>query len=275
MTTLSRRQFLQFMGLTGLSTQMRWLDTPSILQGRALGQVTIYRKPHVTADTLTVLWPDTVHRLDAHNAEWLKVGEGYAPITAFQPMLTAEPNATISAFPAWAEVIAPITAIRAYCAGDAPLRRRLEHGKVVTVLRSLQDDQGRNWLQVVDGWLQAEHVQAVPTIPHHTKVTQLRVGQGVLEVYAGQRRLLRAACRTPRTLPTCTHLVEKHPAARDGAPWQLIFEDIRLHGICHHHQFGPNATPCDDTCIELPLIVSRTLYPLIQNGAELVRLSPR
>ncbi|MCB9437554.1 MAG: hypothetical protein H6673_11280 [Anaerolineales bacterium] len=271
MTNVSRRQFLQFMGLTGLSTQLRWLETPTALQGRALGRVAVLERPQLNATRLTTLWPDSVHRVSIHNADWLRVGQGYAPVTAFQPMLTPDPATTLTSFPAWAEVVAPVVVVRAYCAGDAPLRERLEHGQVVEVQRALQDDKGAQWLQVSNGWLQAEHVQAAPMSSEQGPATQLRIGQGMMEVFAHQKRILRAACRTPRQLPAGGRLVQKQPATQHGEPWYLDFGSVHLHGVCHHNQFGTNATPCDDNCIELPLLVARTLYLLIQNGAELVR----
>lgn len=271
MTTISRRQFLQFIGLTGLGTQVGWLNTPTTLQGRALGRVAVLRQPYAEASTLTTLWPNSVHQVSLYRDKWLRVGKGYAPITAFQPMISPNPQALFTTFPIWAEVIAPTTTSRAYCAADAPLIGHLEHGKVVYALRSLSDDRGQDWLQISTGWIQADHLQPTPTHNQAGNITQLRLGQGIIEVIANQRRLLRVACRTPHTLPQRTTLVQKHPTA-NGAPWHLAFEDVVMLGVCHHNHFGATAPPTDDNCIELPLIVSRTLYPLIQNGCELVRL---
>ncbi len=269
---LSRRRFLQFAGLSMVRLRLNWLKlTPESLMGRALGPVELYSRPADNASIISTLWPDSVHKI-VPLGDWLRVEDGFAPITAFQPMMANESVIVIERLPAWVEVIAPYVAVRQYCAGDAPIYTRVGHGGVLYIDKRLQGAQ--DWLHVpqLDGWLQAHHVRLARFLPdiHHSGPPRVVLNNGHLEAREGDQTVLRLKCRVSSHLPSELTIIDQRPSDRDGeyygVPWILDGGKVRISGVYWHHELAGESAPSDR--IELSVIGARALYNWAQGANQ-------
>ncbi|NDJ87189.1 MAG: hypothetical protein GYB66_15020 [Chloroflexi bacterium] len=278
---LSRRRFLQFAGIALAANSIDWLFPSGLsamfsARGRALHKVPMHARPEAQAPQVDSLWPDSVHELKWYDGQWLRVANGYARQTSFQPLLNLQPPASFgfSELPGWVEVIAPIVAIRQYCAPYAPIWGRIGHGALLWIERSLRVDGGMLWLKSAAGWLPAVHVRPVEIAPpqrqagfaeifvdkRHNRLLAIQDGKTVFEL----------ACRLPNTLPTVATVTSQHPASvrRDGgsiypgAPWYIELGpgSGAISGVYWHHEVGPGAGVATSGDIELPVIGARVLY---------------
>ncbi len=246
-TSITRREFLQFAGLSLAALHFPWVASASHqpLRVRALATVPLRARPNFHAPVIAVLWPDSIHYIQSHaNDDWIQIGDGFSPTALMQPMLPPDPDATITSqgFPTWVEVIAPFAAIRQYCAASAPLLARIGHGGVLWAERALVDDTGSIWLQTASGWLQAHHIQRPPEYmnrrevlqrPHHPNTQTLSsqmishpptlprrashskqliiIHQHHIDAYENERHIMRLKCRVPKTLPRQITITDMQP----------------------------------------------------------------
>lgn len=291
MAKCSRRQFLQLAGISFMARSFGSLphiadlsDTiPELTMphGRALRPVTVHTRPHSSAPAVRQLWPDVIVPLVGEQGGWYRVQGGYVPRDALQPIslsAVTEPM-MIPALPFWGEVTAPATAIRQWCAADAPLMTRIGHGGTARIVDSLPatEADGPSWYGIGDqsggilGWSQASHWQPAP-MPEAEAALQLiieRERQRII-VFAGERPVVQAAISIGETLspgsyPLCLGPVAGAPlrlveydSTLLGAPWQLVFGSTHtLSGVYWHNLFG---RPADGPAVQITPVLARWLY---------------
>lgn len=264
---LSRRTFLQFTSLSLIGLQTGWsIHTEAPMIARALTVVPVHRQPNTSASVIETLWPNSVYQV-VPSGNWLQVRDGFAPVTAFQPMMPPDPKALITTLPTWVEVTAPYVAIRKYCAGDAPLVEQVGHGGVLFADQALDD-----WLHVDAGWIQAQHVQSANPVAVHHPATRplLTIRNGHLEAYEDEQLVLRSICCHPDHLPHIDDIISQTPGTANdqhlGVPWAINGKWVTIHGVYWHNDFR-GAT---DT-IELPVIAARTLYSWVLGAGQQIQ----
>ena len=272
--TLSRRGFLQVAGLTLAATQLdlftplAMLATNAPVKGRVLESVSVGGK---------ALWPDSVVTILEADETRYRLADGWLPRSAIQPMyLDALQNEVWPEAVVFAEVHAPIVAVRRAASAAAPLLTRIGHGGVVFISRTLQDAEGRvEWLEIafehdVSGWVQAAHVR--PLTQGRTETVDRLVvdlARQQLTALSGETFVLSTPISTAPNAPLQrgeTHLHGLHAwtswplndSVYYGVPWTLQtarFE--QLSAVYWHNRFG---TPQPGPNVQLPPYVARWLF---------------
>ncbi|MBZ0276550.1 MAG: hypothetical protein K8I60_10415, partial [Anaerolineae bacterium] len=189
---LSRREFLQVSGIVFLGSRFIHLaglpftsDMP--YPARALMPAAVYQRPDRDSVVIRTLWPDSVNPILESRAGWYRLADGWVQQAMLQPMpgyQPAESKVSGGEMPFWAEVSAPVAAVRAWCAADAPLVARIGHGGMARVMDALPDQQpGGMWYGLAGesgellGWTPGNRWRAV-TVPEavaHPHITELTV----------------------------------------------------------------------------------------------------
>ena len=225
--TLSRREFLQSLGLTAAGARLFGValpDTapaasspaphfapPQVLQGRVLrsGRVENLR----TSQTVRSLLPDEVISIHAENALFYGTDGGSVLRQHIQPIQPYNPDTRPTNNPpgtlTCVEVAAPATTLHTYAAPDAPLETRLGHGAVMRVTDTINNRYGR-WYNISDandtnrGWTQASHWRM---LPESTGVSSARNPHlhldrtaNQLTAYTGNRPIFSTLVRLPKRL---------------------------------------------------------------------------
>ncbi len=268
----------------------------AILAGRAFGVTEMLARPDPSAESLDPIWPDgVVSVLDENAAEgWLRVADpasgaaGYIRREDVQPMVPYQRPVLFDDVGAgfWAEMIAPASAIRAWCGGPAPVVARLGFGAVAYVADRLTDDSGQTWYGLAAepgweliGWGPALHYARWTPLPPIERPDALRIeiySAGYrLTVKAGGRSVGQSAISARRLTPGRTTLRLKQPGGALtsakltlGVPWQMrLGGDRPVYGVFWHNRFG-TAGPADEAGgIELPVFAARWLYNALAGAA--------
>jgi hypothetical protein len=285
MSRFSRREFLKRSGvLAGIAgIQLDSAAPPSDrLAGRALALADVHARPDSASPVLSQLSPDRVVPIDgiSRDTHWYQIQDSFVRREALQPIqpynrpdLVAEIG---SGF--WAEVAAPISPIREWCAAAAPILARPAFGAVVYAMDRIVDDFGRAWYGITDspgsrlvGWATALHYapwirESTGTVPS----PRIVIENGELVVFDGERIVGRAAMYGPRLPRTETVIRAIRPgAALDshcGVPWLIeLANGRRIHGAYWHNRFGSIS---DGSDFELGTFAARWLYHVVASVAR-------
>ncbi|MBL8147682.1 MAG: hypothetical protein JNL34_14990, partial [Anaerolineae bacterium] len=252
MSAISRRAFLQALGISAAATAAPWtvFHAPGMgtaaegsypLWGRALETVPI---TDGWGSTVRVLLPDAVTPITPLDAAMVRLPGGYAARRAFQPVARLAEWAAPTV-PGWVQVAAPYAALRAWCAPDAPLAARPGWGGVLYAADGLMVD-GMEWLGLGSG--ENAMIGWSPAAAWTPAGTAVQHGSSVLLVVEREERRIRvlrdgtalweADAALPAELPAGEYaLAGRNPVdlnAQTGAPWALDFGAWRTYGAYWH-----------------------------------------
>src|SRR5258708_1596253 len=160
MNPLSRREFLKrtgtaaFAAPVALKSMSELVMAPSTLRstvesvGRAFDLTSVYAQPQPDSQIVAQLAPDSVNTIAeiSEDQRWYRVAQGWVPRHVLQPILPYQYPAIHPATPGfWAEVVAPVSAVRQWCAASAPIVARLGFGAVMYIVDRIDDDSGQAW----------------------------------------------------------------------------------------------------------------------------------
>ena len=185
--TLSRRQFLQFFGISAVSVSFLDLALPqisdisaeTIIQGRTLyPDVAAFDQPYGT-HLHSIRYADTIVPLKATDGQWYRSDDGYIRHEDVQPIRPySQPEAmTTRPLPVFGEVISPVAAVRDFADPTAPQITRIGHGGVMQITDALTETRTGAWYQVSDdqghplGWTQALHWKRVEHSHSYPKIS--------------------------------------------------------------------------------------------------------
>ncbi|MEP7287184.1 MAG: hypothetical protein ABI947_15625 [Chloroflexota bacterium] len=297
MGKVSRREFLKQSGIFGTSVAVgthlseansmsgQPIEPSDQLVGRTFGLTDVHSKPTLASAINGQLTPDSVHSFTAMG-DWYQTEQGYVLREAVQPILPyARPilhnPREMAEGGFWAEMVAPVSVIRAWCAGHADIVARLGFGAVVYVMDQITDSGGQVWYGLAAepdselvGWGSALHfglwtpsllpISAVPTI-------QIDRLQAKLVVVQGDQVVYQTTIYAP-VLPIATttiHPVQPGASLDSTAPlgvaWLMaLHTGQRIYGTFWHNRFGTKYEGvADNQAIELPTFAARWLYELL------------
>jgi hypothetical protein len=300
MTGLTRRQFLKRTGLLGAaltapvtaSTPAKAVTTVPVAEfettARAFSLSPVYAERDPDSAVIGQLAPDSVHSV-VRAGDWYQVEHGYVPRSAMQPIVPYSRPVLMESPGFWAELIAPVSAIRKWCAAHAPIVARLGFGAVVYVVDRLVDDAGQVWYglaaegdSALVGW--SAGLQFRFTSPpsqegeRRSPLQLIRIDarNSVLSLYAGKRVIGEIEIHSPVMVGAKTTLQAVQPGAvidmhRDismplGLPWLMqLGTGQRVHGAFWHNRFGSVNHANESSAVELPPLTARYLYGLVLN----------
>jgi hypothetical protein len=253
--------------------------TPDALAGRAFSLTDVHLRPDKSSRVVRQFAPDAVVPITGTRGDWYVVEGGFVHREAIQPILPYNRPVLAEGIDGgfWAEVVAPVSAIREWCAGSAPILARSCYGGVVYVADWLVDDHGQVWYGITDapgspvvGW--AAGLQFAPLTPAPSSQStspRIVIDKGTLSVFDGGHRLGQAAIAGPRLSRTETEIRVIQPGAtlgsRFGVPWLMqLATGLRVYGAYWHNCFGAVG---DGPDIELSTFAARWLYGLLTGGA--------
>jgi hypothetical protein len=187
----------------------------------------------------------------------------------------------------WAELVAPTSAIREWCAATAPIVTRLAFGAVVYVMDRMVDDRRQVWYGLAEspggalvGWATALHyakwAQTEKTETAQYPNASLLIQRGELRMIENGRILARTPIRSGRLSQMRTTVSLEQPGtARDtatplGVPWVMrLGTGQRMYGAFWHNQFSDASDGID---IELPIFAVRWLYNWLASREQTVTL---
>ncbi len=283
MTRLSRREFLKRSGaLAGTASIGFGSAGPAPsgnLAGRAFTVTDVHVRPDSSSPALRQLAPDSVVPISgiSRDNHWYQIDDSFVAREALQLILPYNRPVVVDAVGGgfWAELVAPISPVREWCAGSAPILARPGFGAVVYVMDRMVDDHGQVWYAVSDspgsplaGWASALHY--APWLPApKIGVSSLRIAihDAGFGVFDGERLLGQAAIYGPRLPRIDTTLRAVQPGAllgsRFGVPWLMeLATGQRLYGAYWHNRFGLIGDGLD---VELSTFAARWLYGLVAN----------
>jgi hypothetical protein len=292
---VSRRTFLSLAGITLLGS--RFLPSSSILPdltvqyARALGPLSVFETANTESPLKARLFPDSVVRVLNVEGNWSyihaeNIGYGCTSRRGLQPMLpyTQPSYITMPNRPFWTEAAAPVAAVRAWCAADAPLVTRIGHGGVLRVIDALPGDP--MWYGVESpagtllGWTQAKLWQAAPVelFNLNDHVLEINLNASEFTVHERNEPILRAPFSAGKTITTGTYTVSRRQIGgycfNDvdrtyyGVPWMIMFgDDYELAGIYWHHDFG---TAKPGLTAQISPLVARWLYYRLPEGSRVI-----
>lgn len=274
MTALTRRAFLQALGVSAAAAAAPWgilhalpwaANSRGLLKGRVLepADVVDHRGRPVRR-----AFPDEILEIHSVEAGAYVVAGGRLPHRSVQPV-AAMANWPAPVSPGLVTVAAAYAPVRRWCGPDAPLAARLGWGATAEAVDGLMIA-GGEWLGLrlpdVNGtvwspaaaWTMAE-AEALP-------------GDADLVLDRGARRLTvqqrGAAAWTsdaaiPVDLPAGYWPIHgRHSVghgAQPGAPWELDFGRWRLHGAYWHNRFGETSYLPPEGTVEVPVLTARAL----------------
>jgi hypothetical protein len=283
MSPLSRRAFLIHSGaLAGVSRFGTGtpLQATAGLAGRALTLADIHVRPDSSSPVLRQLPPDSVVTIAglSRDGSWYQIQDSFVQREALQPIVPYNRPEVVDGVGFWAEVIAPVSPIRAWCAGAAPIQARPGFGAVLYVGDRIEDDHRLVWYGVAEspgsplvGWAPALHfVPWTPAPQIALSSPRIVIGDGKLVVLYGKRKVGEAAIYGPRLPTTETTVRAVAPGgslgSRFGVPWLTeLGTGRRLYGAYWHNRFG-SVSDCPD--FELGTFAARWLYGLVVETAS-------
>lgn len=310
MVSLSRRHFIQLLGVSFAATALpSWVlpataaSSPIVsvpLQGRVLAfSAPLFPSVYSTRPT-TFLNPDHILPIHEHDQELYKTTGGYVLRDMVQPVLLRESTSILPPLPFYAEVCAPVAALRRWCAPNAPLVTRVGNGGVLLATHFLPDERA-GWLQFADekgdalGWSPAKRWRAIEVMPppqgdRHVTVSlrerQLHAIENGERLFTAPISLNEAltpgrytiASRTSSSTVNLTDeidsIVSDAPIGY-GAPWHIDFGAGSWYGAYWHNRFG-SASPSSDSIsaglptLEISPIVARWLYAWLPNDGQVI-----
>jgi hypothetical protein len=297
--SLSRRAFLKQSGVIAWFGPVFGATPPTSrpavdlafpeLAGRAFTRTAIHADPDEAGAVFDHLLPDGVTPITGLTRDgcWVQVPGGYVRREAVQPIAPYSRPALVEAVGQgfWAEVVAPASAIREWCAGAAPVVARLGFGAVVYVVDRLTDDHDQVWYGLTGtpgsplvGWAAALHY--APWNPGQpdprTSSIHLLLQQNELAILDGARPIGQAATYGPRLPAGLTTLRAVQPGAPLdavtplGLPWLMrLGTGQRLYGAYWHNRFGAMS---DGPDIELPTFAARWLHGWLASRGDAAQL---
>lgn len=285
MANLTRREFLKMSGAAvgTLLLPQPLAFSPNLSHGRTLRPVSTYAFPNSRSAVTRRLWPDTVVRFSHHDADWLRISEGYIPAADVQPMelLSHSPSVHPYELPYWAQIAGPAASVYSWCDLTAPLMTRIGHSGIMQVIDRLQIGDS-TWLGLSDsaghllGWTPA--VGWEPLHVPESRQTPVEVlldpRSYTLAAFMGESLIVHTRFSTDLQ-PSPAHVaLHRHspalPALPDrsyyGIPWPLTAGEHIIAGAYWHNQFG-SATP--GSLIQLPPQTAKTLYESAGLGSTL------
>ncbi|PJF40360.1 MAG: hypothetical protein CUN54_05520 [Phototrophicales bacterium] len=288
-STMTRRQFLQFSSVALLSTYLpEHLLTTSppnvaedgLLAGRTFKSTSVYSFPRETSDMVEQLWPDSVHPIIGQTEHWYHIPQGYVPRRTLQPMLQTTSSEIPDSHtpPFWAEVATPVAPIYQWCSVEAPLITRIGHGGIMRVVDRIVNTNRWYGLAEADGqflgWAQALHWQRVTsrqsTQPVADYEIAIDVGRQQLNLLRNQELILQAAISTsPLIVPGRFTIAEQitggtrlniNQDTYHGVPSVITLNNgQQMTGVYWHNAFGQ---PVDGPAIQLPYFLASWLANL-------------
>ncbi len=291
MNGLSRRDFLKSSSLMiaavpaatlGLNN-VQHADTIFETMGRAFEVTDIHDRPYLSSAVVGQLKPDSVIDITGTRDDWYQVDGGWVQRTALQPILPYRYPEISDTTGFWAELVAPVSAVKAWCAAHAPVVARLGFGAVVYVMDRMIDDAKQVWYGVTADsdsplvgwvpalhyarWLPADPILAEPLIKIVTRQRQLVVhGRGTAIATA-------RICSPPLQHGTTTISRVQPGAAIDasiplGLPWLMnLGNGIPVYGAFWHNRFGEQG---NKSSIELTTFAARWLYEHLPSSIKVV-----
>jgi hypothetical protein len=290
MIKATRRRFLKQVGAMGTGLMLRppapSLAAPLLAEtaGRAFALTPIRRQSHADASIIAQLPPHATTPIEIITADgrWYQIPSGFVERVALQPIAPYQRPVIESELGFYAEMIAPVSTIRAWCAARAPISATLGYGAILYVMDRLMDDRGMVWYglatqaqQALLGWSPALHYARWQhmTIDQRLTHLQLDTQASYLDAYQGQRLIVRLPATANGKLPkTCQVKALGLLAQGDdmplGAPYQIqVDSDGIILGSYWHNRFvrepkeiASNIQFADKVTIELPIYAARWLY---------------
>jgi hypothetical protein len=294
MSSLSRRDFLKRSGALVAMTSAGapalahlgpdGIDIGQMSMGRAFDLTAIHAAPHQSSAVVGQLAPDTVIELSGLSEDWYQVEGGWVRRKAVQPILPYSYPVINDTTAFWAELIAPVSTVKAWCAAHAPIVGRLGFGAVVYVMDCMIDDSKQVWYGVAAepgsslvGWTPALHyAEWIPTASVALTEPLIRIATQSqrLMVYDRGRKLAEAHVYSPALRPGTTLIHQVQPgAAIDaatplGLPWLMRLDNgYSVHGTFWHNDFGEMGT---GSSIQLTTFAARWLYERLQSAVKVV-----
>jgi len=288
MNRLSRRDFLKRSSALVAAAPAAMLaannapsiDTASDTLGRAFDVTDIHDRPDVASAVVSQLAPDSVTEITGTRDDWYRTASGWVKRTALQPISAYRYPEIRETTGFWAELIAPVSTVKAWCAGHAPVIARLCFGAVVYVMDRMIDDGKQVWYGVAAepgsplvGWTPALHY--AQWLPSNQTLTEplIRIDrqQRQLLLY-DQGRVIVASFYGPALQSGTTTMSRVQPGTRiDGStslglPWLMRLESgYSVHGAFWHNRFGEAGT---SPAIELTTFAARWLYEHLQSNVK-------
>ena len=299
MTQTTRRRFLKQIGAMGTGLMLRSpassvVEAPLIEKvGRAFVLTPVYNQPHAEAPITAHLPPNEPTPIAATTPDgsWYQIQGGYVERGALQPIAAYQKPSIESALGFYAEMIAAVSSIRAWCAARAPIVTTLGYGAIVHVAERLTDEQGMVWYglaahpkQVLIGWSPALHYarwqhNVANVAEHRPTGLQFDAQMSQLVAYQEQHVLVRLPARANGSLPKRCNVKAMVLVAQDdrlplGTPYLLSMDSGGLIiGSYWHNHFvrEPQETNSkiridDKVSIELPIYAARWLYTAVGSG---------
>lgn len=291
MSPLSRRDFLKRSGalvaltapaLTHLGSES--VDGVQASMGRAFDLTAIHAAPSQSSGVVGQLAPDNVTSIGGLNDTWYQVEGGWVRRNAVQPVLPYS-YPTISEITGfWAELIAPVSTIKMWCAVHAPIVTRLSFGAVVYVMDRMIDGNKQVWYGVavepnapLVGWTPALHyTEWMPSTNMALTEPLIRISpqSRQLVVYDRGRVVAEARIYSPELRHGTTLIRQVQPgtvidaAIPLGLPWLMRLDNgYSVHGAFWHNNFGELST---GHSIELTTFAARWLYERLQSEVKVV-----
>ncbi|HVO41171.1 MAG TPA: L,D-transpeptidase [Aggregatilineales bacterium] len=278
---VSRREFLKRSSLLAALRVPTSVDANSSLWrlresvGRTFRLTDIHSDPNPTSAVVGQFAPDSVIPITAALEGWYQVPPGYVPRAAVQPIQAYNLSEADSGFGFWAELAAPVSVIREWCSGLAPIVARPGYGAMLYGIDRLQDDRSQIWYGLASGpdgrligWGMASHYRRWrPAVSSEGPVT-VRLAARTLTAYRADRPIGSTPVYAPSLLPAVTTIRALAPGGtledHVGVPWLMTSgTGIAIHGVYWHNQFGAIS---DGTAIELPTAAGRWLYEQLGPG---------
>jgi hypothetical protein len=290
MTALSRREFLQALGISAASAALFGISVDGYsalaappaapLQGRTLRPTALYAQPNLQTQTVN-LWPDHLLTIRDHSADFYATEGGYVPRQHVQPM---QPNITttvIDTLPAHAEVIAPAAAVRTYADPRAPFITQIGHGGVMLIVDRIENGLGV-WYETAYankiplGWTQAVHWRGLPQATHRRRLHIMIAGH-TLTTYDGHNALFSTPVALPADLPAGDYILHRGAIggtaafvaddAYQGVPYTFkLCNGVPMHGAYWHNTFDATYQP---QAVELNVVAARWLHDQISESTTL------
>jgi TAT (twin-arginine translocation) pathway signal sequence len=299
MTRLSRRDFLKH---STLATAGALLPTASAapplllsyVAGRAFRMTPVHAAP-ASAEIAALLPADSVTPILASVAgeRWFQIPGGYVPSTALQPITPYRAPALETQLGFVAEMVAPVSTLRAWCAATAPVVAKLGYGALLWALDRLVDDRGMVWYGLAAhdaapllGWAPAlhyarwrmPHLDLAPTLLH------LDPQRGQITAYAGARAIQHlpatvsgnvAGVLTAPTAVRALTLLATDATLPLGTPYHMALSDgSAVRGTYAHNRFVREWQESDSmiqnarkVVIELPIEAARWVFAALGTSA--------
>ncbi len=285
MSQLSRRMFLKragavaWFGPGSAAAIASYVPAAQANAGRAFHRTDVYTHPDPTSAVCGQLLPDSVTPIEAihRSGKWYQVAgrdvRGYVSRETLQPILPYTPPTLVDKIGEgfWAEVVAPVSAIREYCAGQAPIVTRLGFGAVIYVMDRMVDSHQQVWYGLTDapdsaliGWGAALHYAQWSPEPSQHESLHVAIRGRELTVYDGAQAVHRTLIYGPALAPMRTTIRAIRPGAPidTATPLGLPFlmqlgTGQRLFGAFWHNRFGDVS---EQPNIEVPTLAARWLY---------------